>query len=287
MKLIRYGETSQEKPGLVDANGNIRDLSAHIDDITGATVDDATLHRLGQIDPTTLPLVAGNPQIGPRIGPCIGNVGKFICIGLNYVDHAAEVGKALPADPMVFMKAKSAICGPYDDIELPRGSQKTDWEIELAVIIGKEAKYITPDQALGHVAGYCVANDLSERALQTERSGQWTKGKSADTFGPLGPWLVTRDEIDDPQNLGLRLLVNGQVMQDGSTQTMHFDLVTIISELSQVMRLEPGDVISTGTPPGVGMGRVPPVYLKPGDVVEAAITGLGQMRQRVTAPMAR
>ena len=279
MKLLRYGPSGQEKPGLLDREGNIRDLSGVIPDLAGEALGDATLERLRAIDPASLPLVEGSP----RIGPCVGQVGKFICIGLNYADHAAESGMDLPEEPVIFMKATSAICGPDDAIEIPRGSVKTDWEVELGVVIGRHAKYITPDAALDHVAGYCVVNDLSERDFQLHRSGQWVKGKSADTFGPIGPWLVTRDEVPDPQDLSMYLEVNGRRYQEGSTRTMHFAVATVISHLSQFMSLHPGDVISTGTPPGVGMGQKPETYLKPGDVIELGIEGLGVQRQKVTA----
>lgn len=279
MKLLRHGPKGAEKPGLLDANGTIRDLSGHVDDIAGATLGDAELDRVRAIDPTSLPAV----DAGTRIGPCVGQVGKFICIGLNYADHAAEAGMDLPAEPVIFFKATSAIAGPNDDIEIPRGSEKSDWEVELGVVIGKETKYISEDDALNHVAGYCVVNDLSERDFQLRRSGQWVKGKSADTFGPIGPWLVTRDEVPDPQNLPMYLEVNGHRYQDGSTRTMHFGVATVIAHLSQFMSLQPGDIISTGTPPGVGMGQTPPTYLKPGDRLEAGIAGLGVQRQVTVA----
>ena len=279
MKLLRYGPAGAEKPGLLDADGRIRDLGGVVDDIAGATLGDAGLNALRQTDPATLPLVEGDP----RIGPCVGRVGKFICIGLNYADHAAESGMELPQEPVVFFKATSAVCGPNDDTEIPRNSVKTDWEVELGVVIGTPAKYVSEAEALDHVAGYCVINDLSERDFQLHRSGQWVKGKSADTFGPIGPWLVTRDEIADPQTLAMYLEVNGHRYQDGSTRTMHFSVAKVISHLSQFMSLQPGDVISTGTPPGVGMGQNPQVYLKPGDVVELGIEGLGSQRQNVVA----
>jgi ureidoglycolate lyase len=280
MKLVRYGPAGSERPGLVDADGRIRDLSAHVDDIAGAALSDEALARIAALDPASLPLVAGDP----RLGPCVGHVGKFICIGLNYSDHAAEAGLAVPPEPIVFMKATSAICGPDDGIELPRGSVATDWEVELAVVIGRHAKYVSEADALSHVAGYCVANDVSERDFQTRRAGQWTKGKSADTFGPLGPWLVTRDEIADPQALSMYLDLNGKRMQAGSTATMIYVVAHVISYLSQMMSLHPGDVISTGTPPGVGMGIKPdPVYLKAGDRLELGIEGLGIQRQTVRA----
>ena len=279
MKLLRYGMQGIEKPGMMAADGTIRDLSGHIEDLTGAELSDAGLARLRDIDVNSLPVVEGSA----RLGPCVGNVGKFLCIGLNYADHAAESGMALPEEPVIFFKATSAIMGPNDDVEIPRHSVKTDWEVELGVVIGKAAKYIPESEALDHVAGYCVINDLSERDFQLHRSGQWVKGKSADTFGPIGPWMVTRDEVPDPQNLAMYLEVNGHRYQDGSTKTMHFDVATIVSHLSQFMSLQPGDVISTGTPPGVGMGQKPETYLKPGDVIELEIEGLGKQRQNVGA----
>lgn len=279
MKLLRFGPMGAEKPGLMDDNGHIRDLSGVISDLAGDALGDATLDRLRAIDPSTLPQVTGNP----RIGPCVGQVGKFICIGLNYADHAAESGMALPAEPVVFFKATSAICGPNDAVEIPRGSVKTDWEVELGVVIGKAAKYVSVAEALDHVAGYCVVNDLSERDFQLHRSGQWVKGKSCDTFGPIGPWLVTRDDVADPQDLAMYLEVNGHRYQDGSTRTMHFDVATVISHLSQFMSLQPGDVITTGTPPGVGMGQKPETYLKVGDKIELGIAGLGIQQQEVMA----
>lgn len=279
MKLLRYGAAGAEKPGLLDADGQLRDLSGVVDDIAGDALGDASIAKLRDVDPASLPLVEGNP----RLGACVGQVGKFICIGLNYADHAAESGMALPDEPVIFLKATSAICGPNDDIEIPRGSVKSDWEVELGVVIGKHTKYVAVADALDHVAGYCVVNDLSERDFQLHRSGQWVKGKSADTFGPIGPWLVTRDEVADPQNLPMYLEVNGHRYQDGSTKTMHFDVATVISHLSQFMSLQPGDVISTGTPPGVGMGQVPETYLKPGDRMELGIKGLGVQTQNVVA----
>jgi len=278
MKLLRYGPEGQEKPGLLH-EGRIRDLSGHLDDLSGSALSDASLAQLRYIDPNDLRVVEGEP----RIGACVGQVGKFICIGLNYADHAAESGMDLPEEPVIFFKATSAIVGPNDTVHIPRNSVKSDWEVELGVVIGKEAKYITEDEALDHVAGYCVVNDLSERDFQLHRSGQWVKGKSADTFGPIGPWLVTRDEIPDPQDLPMYLDVNGHRYQDGSTKTMHFGVATVIAHLSQFMSLQPGDVISTGTPPGVGMGQDPQTYLKPGDVMELGIAGLGSQRQEVIA----
>ena len=279
MKLLRYGPVGQEKPGLLDDTGVMRDLSDQIADITGEVLSDASLDALRVLDPASLPVV---PE-GTRIGPCVGQVGKFICIGLNYADHAAESGLELPQEPVVFFKATSAISGPDDPVEIPRNSVKTDWEVELGVVIGKHTKYVSKEQALDHVAGYCVVNDLSERDFQIRRSGQWVKGKSADTFGPIGPWLVTRDEIADPQALEMYLEVNGYRYQDGSTKTMHFDVATVISHLSEFMSLQPGDIVSTGTPPGVGMGQKPETYLKPGDVIELGVEGLGVQRQNVVA----
>jgi len=275
MKLLRFGNPGAEKPGALDTAGSIRDLSGVVGDIAGAALLPDSLERLRQIDLKTLPLVEGSP----RLGPCVGAVGKFLCIGLNYADHAAESGVAVPAEPVLFMKATSAICGPNDNVSIPRGSLKTDWEVELGVVIGKEAKYVDENDALSHVAGYCVINDLSERAFQLEGTGQWVKGKSADTFGPIGPWLVTADEVPDPQNLALWLEVDGHRYQNGSTSTMVFGVAHLISYLSRFMSLQPGDVISTGTPPGVGLGQKPPVYLRAGNVMELGIDGLGQQRQ--------
>lgn len=277
MKLLRYGPPGQEKPGLLDAEGRIRDLSAHVDDIAGAALLPDGLDRLRAIDPATLPLVEGTP----RLGPCVGRVGKMVCIGLNFSDHAAETGMAVPPEPIIFMKATSAIVGPNDPIELPRGSEKTDWEVELAFVIGKTAKYVSEDEAMDHVAGYCIVNDVSERAFQIEKQGQWTKGKSCDSFGPTGPWLVTRDEVEDPQKLKMWLEVNGHRYQDGSSATMVYGVRYLVSYLSRFMSLQPGDIISTGTPPGVGMGQKPQVFLKAGDVVELGIEGLGTQRQTV------
>ncbi|MEO0939187.1 MAG: fumarylacetoacetate hydrolase family protein [Pseudomonadota bacterium] len=274
MRLVRHGLAGAEKPGLIDAQGQVRDLSEHIPDITGATLAPDVLDTLAQIDPETLPVVDA-----PRLGPCIGGVGKFMCIGLNYSDHAAEAGMPIPDHPILFMKATSAICGPTDPLVLPRGSKATDWEVELAVIIGTRAKYVSEAGALSHVAGYCVTNDVSERDFQLGLTGQWTKGKSCDSFGPLGPWLVTADAVPDPQNLALSLTVNGAQMQTGNTDKMVFSVAQIIAHLSTLMTLHPGDVIATGTPPGVGMGMDPKVYLSEGDVVEASIEGLGAQRQ--------
>jgi len=275
MRLLRFGPAGAEKPGLLDAGGTIRDLSGVVADIAGDALSDEGLARIAAVDPATLPAV----DAAVRLGPCVGGVGKFICIGLNYADHAAESGLQVPPEPVIFMKATSAICGPNDDVRIPRGSEKTDWEVELGVVIGAKAKYVSEAEALGHVAGYCVVNDVSERAFQIERAGQWTKGKSSDTFGPTGPWLVTRDEVADPQDLAMWLKVNGATRQDGSTRTMVYGVAHLVSYLSQFMSLHPGDVISTGTPPGVGMGAKPPTYLKAGDVIELGVAGLGEQRQ--------
>jgi 2-keto-4-pentenoate hydratase/2-oxohepta-3-ene-1,7-dioic acid hydratase in catechol pathway len=279
MKLLRHGALGHEKPGMMASDGTIRDLSGHVEDIGGAALSDAGLAALAKLDPATLPVVAA----GTRLGACVAGTGKFICIGLNYADHAAESGMAVPPEPVIFMKATSAICGPDDPIIIPRGSEKTDWEVELAVVIGTKCKYVTEADAMAYVAGYCVSNDVSERAFQTERAGQWTKGKSCDNFGQIGPWMVTRDEVADPQSLGMWLTVNGTKMQDGSTKTMVYGVAHVVAYLSQFMTLHPGDVISTGTPPGVGMGQKPPQYLRAGDVVELGIEGLGQQRQDVIA----
>jgi 2-keto-4-pentenoate hydratase/2-oxohepta-3-ene-1,7-dioic acid hydratase in catechol pathway len=276
MKLMRVGAPGAEKPAILAADGTIRDLSAHVADIGGAAIGADGLAKIAAIDTASLPIVPA----GTRIGACVAGTGKFICIGLNYSDHAAETGATVPPEPIIFMKATSAIVGPNDDVLIPRGSEKTDWEVELAVVIGKTAKYVSEDDALDYVAGYAVSDDVSERAFQTERHGQWTKGKSCDTFGPIGPWLVTRDEVPDPQNLKMWLTVNGQKMQDGSSSTMVYGVKYLVSYLSQFMSLHPGDVISTGTPPGVGMGLKPPRYLKDGDVVELGIEGLGTQKQR-------
>ncbi|NAZ35500.1 fumarylacetoacetate hydrolase family protein [Rubellimicrobium sp. CFH 75288] len=275
MKLVRWGERGAERPGLVAPDGGLRDLTGHVPDIAGEVLSDAGLERLRAIDPSTLPPV---PE-GARLGPCVGGIGKFVCIGLNYADHAAESGLSVPPEPVIFMKATSAVCGPDDPIIIPRGSEKTDWEVELAVVIGTRGKYIPEAEALAHVAGYAVCNDVSERAFQAERQGQWTKGKSCDNFGPLGPWLVTRDEVPDPQDLAMWCEVNGQRMQDGSTRTMVYGVAYLVSYLSQFFTLHPGDVISTGTPPGVGLGMKPPRFLRPGEVVTLGIEGLGRQRQ--------
>ena len=273
MKLLRYGPEGAEKPGMLDAAGRIRDLSAHVSDIAGPLLAD--LSPLRALDSESLPLVEGTP----RIGPCVGQVGKFIGIGLNYADHAAEAGLQVPPEPIVFSKFTSCICGPDDSILIPRGSEKTDWEVELGIVIGRPARYITEDQAMDHVAGFCVVNDVSERAFQNERAGQWCKGKGCDHFGPIGPWLVTADEVADPQALRLWLRLNGQTMQDGSTATMVYGVRFLVAYLSQFCTLQPGDIIATGTPPGVGMGLKPPRFLQAGDVVELGIEGLGQQRQ--------
>ncbi|PJX27776.1 ureidoglycolate lyase [Advenella sp. S44] len=278
MKLIRYGESKQEKPGIVDSDGRIRDLSGVIGDIDGSTISAEGLARLRELDLSTLPVVEGNP----RIGPCVANIGKFVCIGLNYSDHAAESGLPEPSEPVVFNKWTSAIVGPNDDVAIPRGSKKTDWEVELGVVIGKEARYISKEDALSYVAGYCVINDVSEREYQIERGGTWDKGKGCDTFGPIGPWLVTADDVPDPQALNLWLEVDGKRYQDGTTAKMIFDVATIVSYLSNFMSLQPCDVISTGTPPGVGMGVKPePVYLKAGQTMRLGIEGLGEQTQKV------
>jgi 2-keto-4-pentenoate hydratase/2-oxohepta-3-ene-1,7-dioic acid hydratase in catechol pathway len=279
MKLLRYGQPGREKPGLLDADGIVRDLSGVIPDLAGDALLPDSIAKLRGIDPASLP----QAPAGERIGPCVGRVGKFICIGLNYSDHAAETGAAVPTEPVVFMKATSAICGPDDGIEIPRGSEKTDWEVELGVVIGKPGKYISEADALSHVAGYCVVNDVSERAFQLEGTGQWVKGKSADSFGPIGPWLVTADEVPDPQDLPMWLEVDGRRRQDGSTRTMVYGVAFLISYLSRFMSLQAGDVISTGTPPGVGMGQKPPVFLKPGNRVRLGIEGLGVQEQAVRA----
>jgi 2-keto-4-pentenoate hydratase/2-oxohepta-3-ene-1,7-dioic acid hydratase in catechol pathway len=277
MRLLRYGPSGEERPGLLDATGAIRDLSAHVDDIAGAALSPEGMARLAALDPADLPLVEG----APRIGPCVGRVGKFICIGLNYADHAAESGLPVPEEPVVFNKWTSAICGPDDDIEIPRGSTKTDWEVELGVVIGKGGRYIEEADALSHVAGYCVVNDVSEREWQIERGGTWDKGKGCDTFGPIGPWLVSPDSAGDVDNLALWLEVDGQRHQNGSTSTMIFKVPEIIAYLSRFLSLQPGDVISTGTPPGVGLGMKPPVYLKGGEVMRLGIENLGEQTQKV------
>ncbi|MFF7709154.1 ureidoglycolate lyase [Pseudomonas sp. NPDC007930] len=276
MKLLRYGNTGQEKPGLLDAHGQLRDLSAHLDDLAGEHLAPQGLARIAALDPASLPKVEGNP----RIGPCVGRVGKFICIGLNYADHAAESGMAVPAEPVIFNKWTSAICGPNDDVQIPRQSKKTDWEVELGVVIGQGGRYIDEANAFEHVAGYCVINDVSEREWQLERGGTWDKGKGFDTFGPIGPWLVTRDEIADPHALNLWLEVDGHRYQNGNTRTLVFRIPQLIAYVSRCMSLQPGDIISTGTPPGVGMGIKPaPVFLRPGQTMRLGIEGLGEQKQ--------
>ena len=281
MKLVRYGAAGCEKPGILDADGRILDLSDVVPDLSGRALLPDSLARVRERMRTAPPL--GKIDAGVRLGPCVGGVGKFICVGLNYSDHAAESGMAVPVDPILFMKATSAICGPNDDVVIPRGSQKTDWEVELGVVIGKPARYATEADAPAHIAGYCVVNDLSERAFQLEGTGQWVKGKSADTFGPIGPWLVTPDEVPDPQNLTLWLEVDGRPYQRSSTRHMIFSVARLVSFISHFMSLHPGDVISTGTPPGIGMAQRPPVYLRPGNRIRLGIEGLGEQRQLVVA----
>ncbi len=299
MKLLRFGNPGQEKPGILDDAGRVRSLEGIIDDIAGPALSAKSLDELRALDLEKLPLAArgqergasgnvGNSPLAPRssplrLGPCVGRVGKMMCIGLNYSEHAAETGAAIPKEPILFMKATSAIVGPNDDIRIPRGSEQTDWEVELGVVIGEPAKYVSEADALNFVAGYCVVHDVSERSFQKDRGGQWTKGKSCDTFGPIGPWLVTKDEVPDPQNLKLWLEVDGQRRQDGSTSTMIFGVAKLVSYLSQFFTLQPGDIISTGTPSGVGMGCNPPVYLRPGQIVHLAVEGLGEQQQRITA----
>ena len=276
MKLLRVGAPGQEKPAILDADGKARDLSSVIGDIAGDALLPDSLAKIAAIDPSSLPVLGDG-----RIGPCVGQVGKFICIGLNYSDHAAESGLDVPKEPVIFMKATSAICGPNDTVLIPRNSAKTDWEVELGVVIGKGGVYIDEADAMEHVAGYCVVNDVSEREFQIERSGTWDKGKGCDTFGPIGPWLVTRDEVAEPQDLKMWLEVDGHRYQDGSTSTMVFGVKHLVSYVSQFMSLQPGDVISTGTPPGVGMGQKPQTYLKGGETIDLGIEGLGQQRQKV------
>ncbi len=279
MKLLRYGPKGQEKPGLLDAQGGLRDLSGQVDDIAGEVLSDAGLDKLRALDPESLPLVPGDP----RIGPCVGRVGKLVCIGLNYRDHAEESGQPVPEEPVIFMKATSSLSGPDDPVIIPRGSEKTDWEVELAFVIGKEARYIEQADWADYIAGYCVCNDVSERAFQLEGTGQWVKGKSADSFAPLGPWMVTRDEIPDPQALDVWLDVDGTRRQGGNTQTMIFPVAELVTYVSRFMSLQPGDVISTGTPPGVGLGHKPPIFLSPGQIMTLGIEGLGAQRQEVVA----
>ena len=279
MKLLRYGAKGVERPAILDEAGNIRDLSDVVEDIDGRALSPQHLARLAALDTATLPRVDG----GPRIGPCVASVGKLVCIGLNYADHAEESGAPIPDEPLIFMKATSSICGPQDDIEIPRGSEKTDWEVELGIVIGREAKYVEEADAFDYIAGYCIVNDVSERHFQLEGTGQWVKGKSHDSFAPLGPWLVTRQEVADVQDLGMWLDVNGHRYQNGSTRTMIFTVPHIVAYVSRFMSLQPGDVISTGTPPGVGLGLKPPSYLKAGDVVTLGVSGLGEQRQRCVA----
>jgi len=283
MKLLRFGPRGHAKPGLLDANGVLRDLSAHLPDLDGRHLDRDTLTQLAGLDSDSLPEISSDT----RIGPCVAKVGKFICIGLNYSDHAAETGAEVPPEPVIFNKWTSANCGPDDDVVIPRNSTKTDWEVELGVVIGKEARYVSEDQAMDHVAGYCVVNDVSEREFQLERSGSWDKGKGCDTFGPLGPWLVTLDEVADPHELDMWLEVDGKRHQDGSTRTMVYQIPFLVSYLSRFMSLQPGDVISTGTPPGVGMGQKPPTYLRPGQRMRLGIEGLGEQHQSVVAAPVR
>src|SRR6185312_15331620 len=279
MKLVRYGDAGREKPGMLDAQGVLRDLSQVVDDIAGNALTNESLDHLRTLDPDALLKVDGTP----RLGAPVGRIGKIICVGLNYADHAAESGQPVPQQPVIFMKATSAVVGAFDDVVIPPGSEKADWEVELGVVIGDTARNVPRDAALDHVAGYLIVNDVSERAFQFDHGGQWVKGKSCDTFAPLGPWLVTRDEIPDPQNLAMWLSVNDRRYQDGNTRTMIFDVAMLVSHISRYMALLPGDVLSTGTPPGVGLGQKPPVYLKPGDVMELGIAGLGTQRQRVAA----
>lgn len=279
MKLLRVGRPGQEKPALLDRDGKLRDLSAHVTDIAGATLLPDSLDRLRRLDTATLPELPA----ALRVGACVGAVGKIVCVGLNYSDHAAESGMAVPTEPVLFMKPSSSICGPFDDVEIPRGAEKTDWEVELGVVIGKTAKYVAEETALDHVAGYCIVNDVSERAFQLERGGQWDKGKGHDTFAPLGPWLVTADEVEDPQALDMWLEVDGRRFQDGSTRTMIFGVAHLVSYISRFMTLQPGDIISTGTPPGVGLGQKPPLYLRAGQTMRLGIAGLGEQRQRTVA----
>jgi ureidoglycolate lyase len=278
VKLLRYGPKGQEKPGILDEGGAIRDLSGVVSDVDGSTIGSEGLERLKGLRLADLPRVEGQP----RLGPCVGNIGKVICIGLNYSDHAAESGMQVPPEPVIFMKATSAICGPNDDVEIPRGAETTDWEVELAFVIGRHAKYVSEAAAMDHVAGFCICNDVSERTNQAKRHGQWTKGKSHDTHGPLGPWLVTKDEVPDPHNLHMWLEVDGHRYQDGNTKTMVYRVPFLVHYLSQFMSLHPGDVVSTGTPPGVGLGIKPnPVYLKVGQTMRLGIEGLGEQRQRL------
>ena len=279
MRLVRFGPRNREEPGLLDRNGVLRRLSGVVDDIAGDVLSPAGLARLAVLDPETLPAVDGSP----RLGTCVGGIGKLICVGLNYADHAAEAGMPVPPEPILFGKATSSITGPNDDVILPPGSTRTDWEVELGIVIGSEARHVSEGDAMDHVAGYCIVNDVSERSHQIDRGGQWIKGKSADSFAPIGPWLVTRDEIPDPQDLGMWLEVDGERRQDGSTRTMIFGVRHLVHYISQFMSLQPGDVIPTGTPPGVGMGMKPPCYLSAGQVMRLGIEGLGEQQQRVVA----
>ncbi|MBY5619027.1 fumarylacetoacetate hydrolase family protein [Rhizobium leguminosarum] len=275
MKLLRYGQRGAEKPGILDKSGKVRDLSGQVDDIAGESLTAAGLAKIAAIDVGSLPVVA---EPG-RLGACVARTGKFICVGLNYADHAAETGAAIPEEPILFMKATSAITGPYDNVIIPRKSKKTDWEVELGIVIGDEARYVTEADAMKHVGGYCLINDVSEREFQAERGGQWTKGKSADSFGPIGPWMVTRDEVADPQDLKMWLSVDGTMRQNGSTKTMIFGVSFLVHYISQFMSLQPGDIISTGTPPGVGLGMKPPLFLKAGQTIKLGIEGLGEQTQ--------
>jgi 2-keto-4-pentenoate hydratase/2-oxohepta-3-ene-1,7-dioic acid hydratase in catechol pathway len=279
MKLLRVGPKGQEKPAMLDQDGVLRDLGPLVHDIEPATLSDRSLDQIRAHDPDQLPRL--DPRA--RIGPCVGSIGKVVCVGLNYSDHARETGNPIPTEPVLFSKAVTSVCGPNDDVQKPRGSTKLDWEVELAIVIGTEAKYVSEENAMNHVAGYAVFNDVSERQFQTERGGQWMKGKSHDTFGPLGPWMVTRDEVPDPGRLAMELKVNGEIRQKGSTETLIFSVAHVVSYISQFMTLRPGDIIPTGTPPGVGMGMKPPVFLEAGDVMELEIQGLGRQRQRVIA----
>jgi 2-keto-4-pentenoate hydratase/2-oxohepta-3-ene-1,7-dioic acid hydratase in catechol pathway len=279
MKLVRYGEPGRERPALLDTDGVLRDLSGVVPDIASAALGPDGLAAIRALNPASLPKVEGTP----RIGPCVGGIGKFVCVGLNYSDHAAESGMAIPTEPVLFMKPTSCIVGPYDNVEIPRTSTKTDWEVELGIVIGKAAKHVSLDDAYDHVAGYCVINDVSERGFQLERGGQWDKGKGCDTFGPIGPWLVTTDEIPDPHVLDMWLEVDGKRYQNGSTRTMIFSVPTIVSYISQFMSLQPGDIIATGTPPGVGLGQRPPVYLRAGQTMRLSIAGLGEQKQTTVA----
>ena len=283
MKLLRFGPPNQEQPGILDAAGNIRSLAGIIDDLAGDALSPTSLDRLHELELDALPLVPRSSPLAPRLGPPVARTGKIMCIGLNYADHAAETGAQQPKEPVLFMKATSAICGPNDDVRIPRGSTQTDWEVELGVVIGSPAKYVSEADALNYVAGYCISHDISERSFQKDRGGQWTKGKSCDTFGPLGPWLVTKDEIPDPQNLDLWLEVDGQRRQNGNTRTMIFGVAKLVSYLSEFFTLHPGDIISTGTPAGVGLGMKPPTFLRPGQTIRLGIQGLGEQQQHTVA----